>query len=189
METLTEVRKLTVAEFHQMDFADDDPYLYELLAGELVKKNAPAPRHQLILAELYDQTKTFVRAKNLGSVLFAPVDVFIDDHTTPQPDLIFVGADRLNLITNDGIMGVPTLVAEVVFPSSIYHDRVTKKRLYERFGVVEFWLIDPAADAYIEVYTLTDGRYELLSAASLIEGSLTSNVLPGLALDLAQLFA
>ena len=48
-----EIRKLTVAEFHQMEFDDTDTYLYELLDGELVKKKAPAPRHQLILASLY----------------------------------------------------------------------------------------------------------------------------------------
>ena len=48
-----EIRKLTVAEFHQMEFDDNDTHLYELLDGELVKKKAPAPRHQLILASLY----------------------------------------------------------------------------------------------------------------------------------------
>ena len=131
---------------------------------------------------------TLTQGKNLGTVLFAPIDVFLDEHTSPQPDVVFISSDRLSLITNDGIMGVPTLVAEVISPSSIYYDRVTKKQLYERFGVQEYWLVDPA-DAYIEMYTLQNGRYELLSAASLTEGSLTSSVLPDLALDLAVLFA
>ncbi|MBC8153970.1 MAG: Uma2 family endonuclease [Bacteroidetes bacterium] len=195
MITPAETQKLTAAEFHQMDFADDDSHLYELLNGELVKKRAPAPRHQLILAELYDQVKSFAKQHQAGRVLFAPVDVFLDDMTAPQPDLVFVGTDRLNLITSDGIMGVPTLVAEIISPSSIYHDCVIKKGLYERFGVQEYWLIDPA-DAYIEVFALQTqsgtqqpARYELLSAASVVEGVLTSHVLPGLTLDLVALFA
>lgn len=188
METFAEVRKLTLAEFQQMDFADDDPYLYELLNGEVVKKKAPTLRHQRIVRDVAFAVHSLAQTKKPGTVLFAPVDVFLDECTSPQPDLVFVGADRLNLITNDGIVGVPTMVAEVISPSSVYHDRVTKKQLYERFGVQECWLIDPA-DAYIEIYTLTNGHYELLSAASLVEGTLTSHVLPELALDLAALFA
>jgi Uma2 family endonuclease len=85
-------------------------------------------------------------------------------------------------------MGPPTMVVEVISPTSVYRDRVTKKALYERFGVQEYWLVDPA-DAYIEIFTLTNGRYELPSAASVQEGTLTSTVLAGLALDLVGLFA
>lgn len=183
-----EIRKLTVAEFHQMEFDDDDTHLYELLEGELVKKKAPAPRHQLILASLYYQIETFVRQQpKPGKVFFAPIDVFLDDNSVPQPDLVYLAPDKLSLVTNDGVMGAPTLVVEIISPSSIYRDRVTKKALYERFGVQEYWLVDPA-DKFIELYALTDGQYKLLSAASLEEGQLTTGVLPGLALDLNALF-
>ncbi|CCH55506.1 hypothetical protein BN8_04767 [Fibrisoma limi BUZ 3] len=183
-----ETRKLTVAEFHRMEFDDNDTHLYELLDGELVKKKAPTPKHQLILSELYDQIKAFVKQQQIGYVLFAPVDVFLDDYNSPQPDLVFVDKTKADLITNDGIVGVPTLVVEVISPSSVYRDRVTKKALYERFGVPEYWLVDPA-DEYVEIFTLVDGQYQLLSAASLEEGQLTSNVLTGLTLDLKSLFA
>ena len=183
-----EIRKLTVAKFHQMEFDDTDTYLYELLEGELVKKKAPAPRHQLILAELYDQVKAFVRQQpQPGKVLFAPVDVFLDDTSAPQPDLVYVAPDKMGLITNDGVMGAPTLVVEIISPSSIYRDRVTKKALYERFGVQEYWLVDPA-DNFIEIYTLTDGQYKLFSAASTEEGQLSSRALPDLLLNLNTLF-
>ena len=194
METLTALRKLTVAEFHRMEFADDDPHLYELLDGELVKKKAPTPRHQLILAELYSQLRDFNKQQvQSGHILFAPVDVFLDDNTGPQPDLVYLRFDQQHLITNDGIMGAPTLVVEVISPSSVWHDRITKKRLYEAFGVQEYWIIDPVG-SLIEIFALeTDAvnrnRYELLSGASPDEGELTSGVLPGLTLDLAKLFA
>lgn len=184
-----EIRKLTVAEFHEMEFDDNDTHLYELLDGEIVKKKAPNPRHQLILAELYDQVKAFVRQQSQsGKVLFAPVDVFLDDVNGPQPDLVYVSHPKISLITTDGVMGVPDLIAEVISPSSIYRDRVTKKALFEQFGVQEYWLVDPA-DNFIEIYALADGHYELLSAASVEEGQLSSGVLPGLGLDLNTLFA
>ena len=184
-----EIRKLTVAEFHQMEFDDNDPHQYELLDGELVKKKAPNPRHQLILAELYDQVKAYVRQQSQpGKVLFAPIDVFLDDNSAPQPDLVYLAPDKVNLVTSDGVMGAPTLVVEVISPSSIYRDRVTKKALYERFGVQEYWLVDPA-DNFIEIYALTNGEYKLLSAASVEEGQLSSAALPGLTLDLNALFS
>jgi Uma2 family endonuclease len=71
--------------------------------------------------------------------------------------------------------------------AQFYRDRVTKKALYERFGVQEYWLVDPA-DNFIEIYALTDSEYKLLSAASVEEGQLASGVLPGLVLDLNALF-
>lgn len=188
-----EIRKLTVAEFHQLEFDENDTHLYELLEGELVKKNgpafrAPAPRHQSILANLYYQIETFVRQQlQPGKVLFAPIDVFLDDVNGPQPDLVFISLPNAHIVTDDGVMGIPDLVVEVISPSSIYRDRVAKKALYERFGVQEYWLVDPA-DNFIEIYALTDGEYKLLSAASVEEGQLSSGVLPGLVLDLTALF-
>ena len=119
--------------------------------------------------------------------MFAPVDVFLNDNSAPQPDLIYRAPDKVNLVTGDGVTGALTLVVEVISPSSIYRDRVTKKTLYERFGVPEYWLVDPT-DNFIEIYALTDGQYKLLSAASTEEGQLSSGVLPGLVLDLNVLF-
>ena len=110
----------------------------------------------------------------------------------PQPDLVYLAPDQVKLVTSDGVMGhpaggAPTLVVEVIFPPSIYCDRVTKKALYERFGVHEYWLVDPA-DTFVEIYALTDGQYKLFSAASVEEGQVSSGVLPGLMLDLNALF-
>jgi Uma2 family endonuclease len=182
-----EPKKLTVAEYHQMEFSDDDTHLYELLDGDIVKRKAPAPRHQLILSELNDQVKAFVKANQLGRVIFSPIDVFLDEDNAPQPDLVFVAQHQLHIITENGVEGVPTLVVEIISPTSVYRDRVTKKALYERVGIQEYWLVDPA-DEYIEIFALREGRYDLLSAASTQEGTLHSEVLPGLVLDINTLF-
>lgn len=120
--------------------------------------------------------------------MFAPVDVFLDDVDAPQPDLVYLASDKLSLLTDDGIIGSPTLAVEIISPSCIYRDRVTKKALYERFGVQEYWLVDPA-DNFTEIHALTDSQHKLLSAASTEEGQLTSSVLSGLTLDSATLFS
>ncbi len=170
-----------------MEFADDDPYWYELIAGDLAKRNAPAPKHQRLVRELSFAIHAFVNRGELGEILFSPIDVFLDDANSPQPDIVFVPKSDEAIVTENGIEGVPALVIEIISPTSIVRDRFTKKNLYERFGVQEYWLVDPQNEE-IEIYALRQNRYELLSAASVIEGTLTSAVLAGLVIDMQTLF-
>lgn len=184
---LTEVRKMTVAEFRDLELDDDDLHLYELIDGELVKKSAPAPKHQEISAELNDQLRAFVKQHQLGRVYYAPIDVTFDGYNSVQPDLIFIPNDRLGIVTREGIEGAPTLVVEIISPTSAIRDRNVKKNLYERHGVNEYWLVD-APNETVEIFTLENGRYELFSAASAMEGPLRSKTLAGLSFDVKALF-
>lgn len=189
------VEKITVEAYRAMAFDEQElaTYLYELIDGDLVKRNAPGvdsptPQHQEISANLNDALRQFVKANQLGRVFYAPIDVFLDDENAPQPDIVFVANDRESIITPNGIEGVPTLVVEIISPSSVYRDRVTKRALYERVGVAEYWLVDPV-ESLVEIFSLAEGRYQLLSAATPTEGTLTSGVFPGLAIDVKALFA
>lgn len=184
---LTEVRKMTVAEFRNLEFDEDDLHLYELIDGEIVKKSAPAPRYQEISAELNDQIRAFVKQRQLGRVYYAPIDVTFDGYNLVQPDLLFIPNNRLHIVTSEGIEGAPALVVEIISPTSAIRDRNVKKKLYERHGVDEYWLVD-APNETIEIFTLGNGRYELFSAASAVEGSLRSKTLTGLSLDVKSLF-
>lgn len=171
-----------------MEFDEDDRSLYELIEEKLVGRKAYSPRHQSVTGSLSTAIHAFASENRSGEVLPGPLDVILDDHTGLQPDLVYLGLSKTHFITQNNIMGAPTLVVEVISPSSIYRDRVTKKALYECFGIQEYWLVDPA-DNFIEIYALTDGQYRLLSAASIDEGQLSSGVLSGLVLDLNVLFA
>lgn len=183
-----DLRKITVAEFYGMEFPEDDRLLYEVINGQLVSRRAYSPRHQTVAGALLLAIHTFTTTKKLGEILPGPLDIVADECTVLQPDLVFIATANAHLITTDGVMGAPDLIVEVISPSSIYRDRVTKKALFEQFGVQEYWLVDPA-DNFIEIYALADGHYELLSAASVEEGQLSSGVLSGLVLDLNTLFA
>ena len=114
-----DVKKLTYAEFRAMEFDDNDPFQYELLNGILVKKSAPHFRHQLILSIMHHKMFGFIAERNLGKVMFAPVDVYLDEQNTPQPDLLFISKDRLKIMdASEGIVvGAPDLVVEIISPS------------------------------------------------------------------------
>ena len=71
----------------------------------------------------------------LGEVLYAPLDCILDDTTIVQPDLVFVDTTRLGQISERGIEGPPTLVIEIISPSTKRIDRVRKRQLYGRYGV------------------------------------------------------
>lgn len=86
------------------------------------------------------------------------VDVHFDEKNTLVPDLTIV-CDR-NKIKANGIHGTPDLVVEVLSPSTAKRDRMQKKAIYERFGVKEYWLINPVEKS-IEVYLLRDGKLDL----------------------------
>lgn len=188
METVISNTKVSVREFREMLFDDDDNYYYEIINGEMIQKSAPTPFHQEISRNLLFSLETYNRQQKKGSIFCAPIDVFLDEYNKPQPDLVFVSNEKKAIITNDGIIGVPDVIIEIISPSSILRDRIEKKNLYERMGVSEFWLVDPQYSA-IEIYALKNNRYELYSAATILEGEIKSHSFEALAINLTDIFS
>ena len=188
LETVA-AQKLTYHEFCQMEFDDNDLFQYEVLNGHLVKNPTPHIRHQFISSKVFIAAFNFIRSKNLGEILFSPVDVFLDKYNVPQPDLLFISNARLKIMdASEGIVvGAPDLVVEIISPSSIKRDRIDKKSIYERFGVAEYIVIDPNYRT-VETYFLDNDRYELFHFAQ-DEGSLKSKILTDFELNLIDLFS
>lgn len=186
--TLVAQKEITYSEFRQMEFDDNDPYIYELINGILVRKSAPQPRHQRISRKLLRLMDDFIQKHNIGEVFYAPIDVFLDEKNVPQPDLVFVSKERSFIVDEiDGILGVPDLVVEIISPSSIRMDRVDKKDLYEGFGVPEYWLIDPKNTA-IEVFSFQNGRYKSIDLANELSQKVASIVLKDFEVMLSDIF-
>ena len=133
---------------------------YELHDGELSVTPAPSPRHQRILRNLNDVLWQHVKSRGLGEVLFAPIDCILSDISVVQPDLLYLDPTRLHLVSARGIEGPPTLVVEILSPSTAGADRSTKRQLYARHGVPYYWIVDPEARA-VEAYVLSEGAYQL----------------------------
>ena len=188
METVISNTKVSVREFREMLFDNDDDNYYEIIDGEMIRKSAPTPMHRRISRKVMVIIDRFISEKKTGEIFQSPIDVYLDEYNKPQPDLVFVSESKKAIITNDGIVGVPDLIIEIISPTSIIRDRIEKKALYEKMSVPEFWLIDPQYTA-IEIYTLQNSRYELLSAATTLEGELKSSIFEGLAINLKDIFS
>ncbi|MDW8289065.1 MAG: Uma2 family endonuclease, partial [Flammeovirgaceae bacterium] len=72
--------------------------------------------------------------------------------------------------------GIPNLVVEIISPSTFYRDSVEKFELYERYGVEEYWLVEPA-NQVIEVFRLVNGKYKLHSFVSCEEGEVAKSAI------------
>jgi hypothetical protein len=80
----------------------------------------------------------------VGKVFTAPLDVLFAEGDYLNPDIVFVRADRVNLIGDRGVEGPPDLVVEVLSPSTEARDRGVKLGRYRLYGVPEYWVVDPA---------------------------------------------
>lgn len=140
----------------------NDGRRYEILEGELAVTPAPTPGHQELLLNLAALLRDHVTSRRLGKVYVSPIDVILARTSVVQPDLVFVRADRLSLVSGRGIEGPPDLVVEVLSPTTEAQDRGAKLQLYARHGVPHYWLLDPDARR-LEAYELAGTSYRLVA--------------------------
>lgn len=159
---------------------------YQLLEGQLVREPAPKPYHQHVSVKLLYHLCQYVEEHGTGVVYNCPVDVVLSDINVLQPDILFISRDRLSILEEDCIRGAPDLVVEVLSPSTSHLDRGVKKELYARFGVREYWIVDPGARS-AEVLSLTPDGYQT-TGTFVSPSRLVSPLLPGLSIDLELIF-
>jgi Uma2 family endonuclease len=159
---------------------------YELHEGELSVTPVPSPRHQRVSRKLLVVLNQHVEAHRLGEVFVAPIDCILSDTTIVQPDILYLESQQLSAISPRGIEGPPTLVVEIVSPSTTQIDRSVKLQLYARHGVPYYWIVDPDARS-IEAYTLTGAAYQLTARVERSE-STSLPPFPDLALVPASLW-
>ena len=122
----------------------DDGNRYEAIEGDLYMTPAPSIQHHRLTRALYEALKPLLTAPRRGELFWAPVGVeFPSTGEGVQPDLFFVSDEHRSRIGEHGIVGAPDLVVEILSPSTASHDRGIKRRLYERQGVGEYWIVDP----------------------------------------------
>jgi Uma2 family endonuclease len=140
---------------------------WELINGVAYDMSpAPSRRHQGVLMEFSTEFSLYFRGHPC-SVYFAPFDVILpspdqagseeESDTVVQPDLIVV-CDPSRL-TKRGCTGAPDFVLEILSPSTAFKDMEDKLKLYERHGVREYWVLNPANDTLL-VYAVPDDPAE-----------------------------
>ncbi|MBI3220932.1 MAG: Uma2 family endonuclease [Bacteroidetes bacterium] len=116
----------------------------ELINGTIYLSPAPTIYHQDVILTLGSELHRYVKTKKLGKVCISPIDVYLDNRKNAfQPDLLFVASENENIIREDGIYGTPDLIIEILSPGTKTFDLTKKKKVYEKTGVKEYWVIDP----------------------------------------------
>ncbi len=134
---------------------------HELLDGEHVVTPAPMPRHQLVLQELHLVFGTTLRDRDDLRVFLSPADVVLGPKSLVQPDLFVVQKEPGHIIQAWSEVGIPVLAFEILSPTTAARDRGAKRRIYQRAGVGEYWIVDPDA-RLVERWKPEDERPEII---------------------------
>ncbi len=168
--------KMTADQYLQLP---DDGQRYELIEGVLYMVPSPLLVHQKVSLRLTLLLDDFVEEHQLGEVYNAPLDVHLSPENIYQPDIIFV-SEANAAILQDWIRGAPDLVVEILSPGTAQRDLGPKKKNYARYGVKEYWIVDPAEQRF-EFYVLEKGDFATIKP----EGNVyQSSVVEGFELDI-----
>jgi len=168
-----------------------DDFRCELIDGKIyLMTPAPLLAHQDVAGEIFTQAKLALRGKSCRAFI-APVDVRLpspaeaDENTdvVVQPD-VFVVCD-VGKLDRRGVRGAPDWVVEVLSPSTAGKDQIEKRRIYERHGVLEYWLVHPT-DRILTIYRLINGEFGKPDIYPLEEQTPVA-VLPGVTIDWNEL--
>ncbi len=180
---------------HKLTYDDfllfpDDGLRHELIDGEHYVTPSPILRHQAISGRLYLAIGNWLRDHPAGQIFYAPLDVILSRFDVVEPDLLYVSNQRAtDLLSGKWVTGAPDLVVEIASPGTRRRDELIKRRLYEGSNVLEYWVVDPEVDV-IRVYRRSGDRFGRAAELSAEAGEvLTTPLLPGLEIPLADVFA
>jgi len=196
----TSPRKEEFVSYRQfLDMTEKSENRYELIDGVVYLLASPSFTHQRILGELYFLFREYLKNQDSCDSFLAPFDIDLirqnikllreeaeDDINVVQPDLIVLCDYMKDINEKDKYKGTPTLVVEILSPSTRSKDRVKKLDLYMESGIEEYWIIDPKTES-VMVYSYKDGELDgdtLYTSGQNAE----SFHFPGLSVPLDKLF-
>ena len=168
----------------------DDGLRHEIIDGAHYMTPSPNQRHQELVLRLCLALGNHVEDRpERGRVFLSPFDVVFSFHDVVEPDLVFVAPDQLDILTARNIQGTPALVIEILSPSTRTRDQEVKRRLYDRAGVREYWLVDGDLNA-VTVYRRADGGGfpPAVRLTAERDDMLATPLVPGWSVTLARLF-
>lgn len=177
---------MTVADLDA--FPDDDGKRYELIEGELFVSSAPGLPHQLVLAKLITVFTVYLEQNPIGIAAPGPGAIF-SNYDAVIPDLVFARTERLaSIVGNDRFVAAPELVIEIVSPESENRarDLKAKRRLYGKYGVQEYWIVDPENRSVTIFYLSSNTLAQIRIAKN--DDEITSPLLPGFTVQVSSIF-
>ena len=166
----------------------DDGRRHELIAGDRYVTPAPSRKHQIVVGNLHLLLQAHVKQERMGRVYLSPFDVVLSEEDVVQPDLLYVSREHAEHETDKGLSGAPDLVIEVLSEGSRRNDEVVKRKLYERVGVREYWIVDPVLET-VKVFRSSPQGYQRVAELSAEAADcLGSPLFPGWSAALAAIF-
>ena len=153
----------------------------ELMKGRFIVSPSPNVLHQVIVSSLLEILRAAAR-KSGGIAVCAPMDVILSDDTILQPDLLYVSKARRGIV-KQRIDGAPDLVVEII-SGSARRDRIEKLDLYARYGVGEYWIVEPEAQV-IQFLINENGQFVVQSSTN---NRYKSSRLPEVEIDMPALW-
>ncbi|HTR21311.1 MAG TPA: Uma2 family endonuclease [Gemmatimonadales bacterium] len=153
-----------VTTIEQLLALPDDRLRHELLDGVHVVSPAPRPRHQIALGKLWSHLLEVTRTRLDVYVFSSPADIVLGPKTLVQPDLFVVRRTPGKRLERWADVGVPLLAMEILSSTTALRDRGAKRRIYQRAGVAEYWIVDVDA-RLIERWRPEDTRPEIVDEA------------------------
>jgi len=168
----------------------DDGKRHELIDGEHYVTPSPNTKHQRVSGNLHFLIRAWLEDHPIGQVFYAPFDVVFSRFDVVEPDLLYLSNERVaEVVTAQHVTGAPDIVIEIGSPGTRRRDETIKRRLYERSGVSEYWVVDPELDV-VRVYRRAADTFSRPNELSREAGDvLTTPHLPGLELPLSRVFA
>jgi Uma2 family endonuclease len=161
----------------------------QVVDGVLFMTPSPTPDHQALVGRLWRELVAYADQHG-GRAFFAPLDVVLRAERPAQvvqPDAMYFSPARVDRVGPKHAVGAPDIAIEVVSHAHARFDGTRKRALYEEHGVREYWMVPPHTERIEVLVRGADGRF---GRPQLFEpgDTLTSEVLPGFALDVAAVF-
>jgi len=166
----------------------DDGKKREIIDGILHMSPSPNRRHQRAIGRLYRLLDDYVDSRKLGEVFLAPFDVLFSKTDVVQPDVLFVGLDRMDIVTEGNIQGSPDLVVEILSSDNRDYDRKEKLQLYATCSVQHYWIIDPDERRVTELTDPKDRAYHTVREFDAGQ-TFTPRLFPDLTVNVADLLS
>jgi Uma2 family endonuclease len=178
--------KLTYDDF--LHFPDDGKR-HELIDREHYVTPSPNTKHQSVSGNLYFLIRRWLEQHPVGRVFYASFDVVFTQFDVVEPDLMYISNERAaGILTSKHVTGAPEIVVEIASRGTRKRDETIKRRLYERTGVSEYWVVDPELDV-VRVYRREGDRFGRPGELSRKAGDVLSTPhLAGLEMPLGRIF-
>ncbi|KAF0195148.1 MAG: hypothetical protein FD169_1502 [Bacillota bacterium] len=178
-------KKLTYEDY--LKLPEEPGYSYEILDGLLVKDPSPTVLHQRVSRRLQRLLEDYFAISDpTGEIFDAPLDVTLGDYTVVHPDIFYIASRQEEIVLHARIDGPPTLVVEVISPSTSRKDRLRKLRIYQQAQVRHYWLVNPD-EKTLECFALKDGAYTF-AAGGMDDEVVEHPTFVGLSVDLKILW-